>query len=106
MLSSDAGGIQLQFFQVRIAECFGQPLPDICFAPAIEAPPDTVPMTEAFRQVSPGDACFCHEKHGIDEEAIVFAALTAISFFASDQRFDFVPLRISEFMSSWHLAPP
>jgi len=100
VLRLDAGGIQLQFFQVYITERLGEALPDASFAPTIETPPNAVPVAEAFGEISPGDACFSDEKHGIDEEAIVFAAAPSVCFFTCDERFDLVPLRISQFVPS------
>jgi len=106
MLCLDAGGIQPQFLLVRVTRRLSQSQPDTRLAPTIKASPHTVPVTEAFGHVSPGDACFADEEHGIDEEAIVFATATAIAFFTCDERFDSVPLPIRQVVPTKNDPPP
>lgn len=98
-MRTDNRRIQLEFLLIECGQRSGDTVPDTCFAPAIEALIDRVPVAKTFGQIAPGDAGVLDEEDGIDEEAVVFGGDTAVGGFARQEFFDALILRIAQRVS-------
>jgi hypothetical protein len=74
-----------------VKSCFQTPL-----CPAPEAPEHTVPFAELFGQVTPRRTSADQPQHSVNEQTIVLAVPTPITFLAWNKRLDAPPLRVRE----------
>jgi hypothetical protein len=91
------GGIDDQVFEIRIFTQLGEKLlPNAPLCPAPEAPEHTVPFAELFGQVTPRRTSADQPQHSVNEQTIVLAVPTPITFLAWNKRLDAPPLRVRE----------
>src|SRR5258708_32376290 len=77
-------------------------VPDSTFGPAAMPPVRVVPVTEAFREVAPRDACTIAVKHRIHEKAVVRGGYPNRPNPPGQSVLDPVPLVIAEsFVAHW-----
>ncbi len=68
LMATHDGAVHHRVFVVGVfGEMFENPPPDTGFGPAAEAAVHVLPVTEAFRQIPPGDAGTVAIQHGLDE---------------------------------------
>ncbi len=96
------GRIELQLFQIGIAQHRVQPRPDAGFAPAVEPPPDGVPVPESLRQIPPGSAGLGDPDHRLHERPVVGGGRAGSAWAARQQRLDGRPLLVGQGMSARH----
>lgn len=81
------------------------PVPDPVPGPAVEPPPDTVPVAEALGQVAPGGPCLRDPEDSIDEEAIILGDLPMLAGLPGQEVFDPRPVVIRDRMAMVHDGP-
>jgi len=81
------------------------PLPDPFVGPAVEPPPDTVPVAEVFGQVAPRGTGLGDPKDGINEKTIVLGGLPMLAGLAGQVVLDSLPVGIFNRVAGWHSRP-
>jgi len=79
-----------------IRQGFEDSLPNAFLAPAAEAPKDTVPLTESFRQITPWRARADNPEHALDKHPVIAPRRTALVRTANDQARDSVPVLVAQ----------
>jgi hypothetical protein len=92
------GGIDDQVFEVRIFTKLGEEaLPNALSGPSPETPEHAVPFAKLFGQVAPWCSGADQPQHSIDEQTIVLAVSSLVTFLARNKRFNAPPLRVRQF---------
>jgi hypothetical protein len=91
-VSADNRGIDDQVLEIGVVrQGFEDTLPDAFLAPAAKPPKDTVPLSEHFRQVTPGRSSADNPKHTLHKHPVIAPGRTALVRTADDQTRDSVP---------------
>ena len=93
-MGSDHGTVQDQPLQVGVFQLLEDPVPDPFPGPAIEPPPDRIPVAETRGQVAPRGAGLADPEDGVDEESVVLGGDAGVSHLAGKQAFDPLPVFI------------
>jgi hypothetical protein len=79
--------------------------PHAAAGPSAEARMDRLPIAEALRQVTPGNACSIAVDHGIDEQTIVLGGHPDVTLTSGQDVPDPVPLVIANGVATHQSAP-
>lgn len=88
--------IQHDPLKVRVLEYAEETIPDAVVGPSAKPSVDRVPVTEVFRQVTPGCSGAVNPEYGVDKAAIVASGDASIRGFAGEQVFDASELFIGD----------
>jgi|SRR5215211_549414 len=92
------GGIDDQVFEVRtFDQLVENTLPHALLGPSAETLENAVPVAELFWQIAPWGAGASDPENRIDEQPIVLAVPSFVSFFTGNKLLDAPPLRIRKF---------
>jgi hypothetical protein len=94
-VGADDGGVQDEPLEVFVLEVPEELAPDALARPAVEPPPDGVPVAEAFGQVAPGRAGLGDPQDGVDEQAVVPGGDAGVALLARKQILDAIPILVS-----------
>jgi hypothetical protein len=101
LMGANDSGINHLIFVIGVcAEHLKYLLPNAFLRPATESRMDDPKVTEALRQITPGNARAISVEHRFDKQAIVTSRHADISRLPWQQRGDAFPLVISEGISS------
>ena len=82
------------------------PLPDTGFGPAAEAAVHVLPVTQAFRQIPPGDTGTVAIQHSLDKQPIVRRRAPHMPFSPGQRILDPIPLVIAQSVTMHRSASP
>jgi hypothetical protein len=100
-MGPDAGGVEIEFGEIWLSQRRRQPLPDPGLAPAVIATPDTVPVAEPPRQITPWNPRPGDKQHSVHKLPVIGDSTTR-SAAARQKLLDQIPLFIRQFMSATH----
>src|SRR5262249_47465871 len=100
LMRPDHGAVEQEPLQVGVLQGQEPPLPGPLLRPAIEPPPDGVPVAEAFGEVPPGGAGLGDPEHGIDEEPVILGRDAGVASLPGQKVSDPLPVLILDLMAS------
>jgi len=93
-VGSDHGTVEDQPLQVGVLQLLEDPKPDSFGGPAIEPPPDRIPVPKAFGKITPGSPGLGDPEDGVDEETVVRGGHTGVVNLAGKEVLDAFPVFI------------
>ena len=88
----DHGTVEDQPLQVGVLQLLEDPEPDSLGGPAIEPPPDGIPVPKSFGKITPGSPGLGDPEDGVDEETVVRGGHTGVVYLAGKQALDAFPV--------------
>jgi hypothetical protein len=106
LMRTHDGAVDHRVFVVRIGrEMLEQPRPDAGCSPAAKAAMRILPITEALRQIAPGQARAIAIEHRLDEPPIVLGGDTHVADASRKQVLDPLPLIVAKSIAVHQSAP-
>src|SRR5262245_28538268 len=105
LVGTDNAAIQEQPFQVRVLQFLKDPVPNSFAGPAIEASPHRVPIAEPLGKITPRRTGLPDPKDCVHEQSIVGCRDPGITFLASQEIPDALPMFIRYSMATKHSGP-
>ena len=99
-MGSDHGAVEDEPLQVRVFQLLEDPEPDSFGGPAIEPPPDRIPVPEAFGKITPGSPGLGDPEDGVDEKTVVRGSHTRVGNLAGQKALDAFPVFICYLMAT------
>src|ERR1700677_769447 len=104
-MGSDDRRVHDQPLQVGILQSLKNGLPRSLAAPPVEPSPDTVPLPETLRQITPRGTSLGQPQDGVNEQTVVLRCPPRLVRATWQQIFDPLPILIADRVSLWHDRP-